>query len=600
MPQKSTLPSVFLSRAKSLLVRIPVPAIVRRHKWRSIIGLIVILLIVLFSFSFFRKAPPNYVTATAERGDIEQTVEAVGTITSERDLELQFPVSGVVESVLAKEGDSVKAGQKLVSLRAGSLAADVASASASVQSAEASLRAVQEGSRPEDIAIAEAELQNKKASLNAAQSTLASAETSLASSKQQLDALQREATTSLAGYVTTSTSTANGQLSAGLAALGTLDDVLANSDVQDAVIKNGSTEYDVIRNQVVAARQAIQIGQINTASVRDYKDALQSLTAARLALQRAADAANRLFAFISTMSETSYFTASDRETLKSTLAVEKSSIQSAVSSVDSAAKALQDAAASFDSKIVAQESDIASAESTKKKAESDIATYQSAVRISQAQLDLKKAGSRPSDIDGAVARVKQARADLARASARYNESILTAPVDGKITKVNVKIGEYTPAGPSVTLLGTSPYRVEMYTSEVDIPRVALTQSGYITLDAFPEENRDLVVHEIDPAATQIDGVAKYKVTLDFAKTYEDLKIGMKGDVTIISGFRKDVIKVPARSVIENDAGQKIVRILEKDGTVTEQPVEVGLESDSDIEVLSGLSGGETIIVLIKS
>jgi HlyD family secretion protein len=599
MNEKRSFWTAFKARFSTVLSRIPLPGWARRHPWRTGILVVVLLLVLLIGFALFRPTPPNYVTATVERGDIEQTVEAVGTVTSERDLELQFPVSGVVDNVLVKEGDNVKAGQRLVTLKAGSLAADVASASANVQSAEASLRAAQEGSRPEDIAIAEAELRNRQASLDAARASLTSAETTLANAKQQLTALQNEANVSLGGYVITSTSTVSAQLSEGQIALSTLDDVLTNTDVQDAIIKNGSGEYDSIRNNVVTARQSIFAGQSNNQAVRTYQDALASLTAARLALQRVADVTNRTFAFIAGLQETSYFTSSDRESLKSQIAAEKASVQSALSSADSAAKTLQDAAASYDSKIIAQQTTIASAESAKAKATTDIETYQTSVQISQAQLDLKRAGSRPADIDAAVARVKQARADLARASARYNESILTAPVDGIITKVNVRLGEYTPVGPSVTLLGKSPYRVEMYSSEVDIPLVALTQSGTIELDAFPDEARPLVVHEIDPAATQIENVSKYKITLDFTETYDDLKIGMKGDVTIITGLRTDVLKVPARSVIENDEGEEIVRVLDEDGKLTEVPVTTGLESDSDIEILSGLSGGETIVVLIK-
>jgi division/cell wall cluster transcriptional repressor MraZ len=51
------------------------------------------------------------------------------------------------------------------------------------------------------------------------------------------------------------------------------------------------------------------------------------------------------------------------------------------------------------------------------------------------------------------------------------------------------------------------------------------------------------------------------------------------------------------------AGAMDVDIVEvagdEDGKLTEVPVTTGLESDSDIEILSGLSGGETIVVLIK-
>jgi HlyD family secretion protein len=126
------------------------------------------ILIALAAFGLTRPKAPEYVTDTAKRGDILRTVEAVGTVISERDLALQFPVTGIVANVLVREGQSVRAGEKLALLRAGTLAADIASASAAVQSAQADLNALLEGTRPEDIAIAEAELQSKRAGLDVA------------------------------------------------------------------------------------------------------------------------------------------------------------------------------------------------------------------------------------------------------------------------------------------------------------------------------------------------------------------------------------------------------------------------------------------------
>ena len=77
--------------------------------------------------------------------------------------------------------------------------------------------------------------------------------------------------------------------------------------------------------------------------------------------------------------------------------------------------------------------------------------------------------------------------------------------DGIITKVNVKAGEMRPSSePSVTMLGDSPYRIEMFVSEVDIPKVKLGQSGSIKLDAFQNKRFDLKVNDIDSAATDKD------------------------------------------------------------------------------------------------
>ena len=185
-----------------------------------------------------RPAVPEYVTALAERGDLRQTVEAVGTVISERELELRFGASGIVQQVFVREGDKVTAGQRFAQLKAGSLAAGRASQAAALQSAQADLRALEEGTRPEDIAIAEADLQNKRASLQSAQQTLASAEQNILRAEEQLAVLRQEAGVALAGQVTSSLSTINEQLTSTENSLWTIDDVLNRTDVSDAIAKD--------------------------------------------------------------------------------------------------------------------------------------------------------------------------------------------------------------------------------------------------------------------------------------------------------------------------------------------------------------------------
>src|SRR3989338_3652229 len=159
---------------------------VRSHKWLATGGILLVFGIGGIAFAVTRPKQVEYVTALVERGDLRQTVEAIGTVISDRDLELQFLRTGIVEQILVKEGDLVKAGQTLARLRAAGEAADIASASARVTSAEADLRAMREGTRPEDIAIAEAQLQNSQAQLDVARSALQSAQRSVDSSEDEL------------------------------------------------------------------------------------------------------------------------------------------------------------------------------------------------------------------------------------------------------------------------------------------------------------------------------------------------------------------------------------------------------------------------------
>ncbi len=582
-----------------LLQRIKgIPSVLWRHKWKTLIALLVGVPVAYGAVTLSRPKPPEYVTAQAERGDLVQTVEAVGTVSSDRDLELQFKSSGIVAQVLVKQGDQVRPGQRLAVLRAGSMAAGVASAAAQVREAEAQLRLLREGSRPEDIAVSEANVQNKRALLAAAQTSLSVAEQAIDTAEENLDALRTEARTKLSGQVTLALATVNEKLARVEQALQAIDDVFANNDVQDAIIKDKPGEYDSLEKQREAARAAIQ--EIRALRVpADYEGALQALLKIRAGVVQSANVLDTAYRTVAALELTSYLTASGRETYKSTLASEKNAVLAALSALDSAVTSLQDASAAYDTKIAAQEAAIVTAQGQRDKAVADIRTYQASLGIDEAQLALKRAGSRQAEIDAADARVRQARAALARASADLSDTVITAPVAGQVTKVNVKPGELAPIGPAITLLGQSPLRVEMFVSEIDVPKVKLSQSGSIELDAFRDQPFSLRVSEIETAPTDVSGVAKYKVTLDFNALEEGVKIGMTGDAEIQTGRRDDVISVPLRAVLQDGEGNRIVRVLENSRAV-DRPVTTGMEgAGGNIEIVSGLKEGETVIVLIK-
>ena len=572
----------------------------RKHRTAVIITAVVLVVIGLPVSWLFKPAQAQYVTAVAQKGDLQQTVEAVGTITSERDLELKFPGAGIVEGVRVKEGDRVAAGQVLAQLRAGSLGAAVAMQSANLQSAVADLRKMEEGTRPEDIAIAEAQVANKRASLLVAQATLQSAQKSFAQAQEQLKTVEQEAATSLAGQVETSRSTLLTQLVGGETALATVDDILGKTIVQDAIIKmrpGGDVDVRTTRTKAQAAILDVR----RQADVVDYHDALKTLQAGQNAVNLAANAVDQLFALIGTLPETSYFSQALREEYRADCSAQRGLLQSASSAITTAYTGLQSATAGFDTKISTAQATITSSEGTMERAKADILTYQTAVQAQEADLALKKAGTRKADLDAARARVRQAQASLAQAQANYADTILRAPVDGSISHVNVKGGEATPVTePAITILGNSPFRVEMFVSEVDVPKLVQAQSGSIELDAFPDTEYKAHVSELDTAPTLVDGVSKYRVKLDFVYPHEEFKIGMTGDVTVVTGERNGIVFVPGRSVLEKD-GKRVVRILSADRKkVTEQEVTLGMEGQSgDVEVTKGLSGGETVVVLEK-
>lgn len=572
-----------------------------RHKIATVVTAVIALPIIGIVWFALSPTPPEYVTDVAKRGDLRQTVEAVGTVISDRDLNLQFGISGIVSNVYVKEGDVVRAGQRLAQLRAGNLAADIASAQARVAQAEADLREMESGARVEDVAVTEAEVANKRASLEVAKESLRSAESAVVTAETQLDVLQSEIETSLAGYVSTTKATVTQKLAAAQTSLSTIDGVFNNNDLLDAVIKHNPGGFDDLRAALHRTQQEINGLYASVNGVLTPVETLAAVDKAQVALTNAGTVATRAHTFVSTLPESSSFSNTDREAYKTQLAAERDALQAALSSLASETKSLRDAGASYTSQLASQEASLTSAKSARDKSSADIATFEASLRISEAQLALKKAPARDTDLASARAVVQQYRAALARSAADFANTVIVAPVSGTITKVPIKVGEFTPAGAAITMLGEAPYRIEMYVSEIDIPKIQLNQSGSVKLDAFPGEYFPLKASQIDNSSTDRDGVSKYRVRLDFLDQAQSqrVKLGMTGDAMIITGFRGDVIYVPIRAVLERDDGTEYVRVMRDDGTLEERTVQTGMEGEaSTIEVL-GIEEHETIVVLVK-
>jgi len=135
-----------------------------------LLALLAIGAVAFMAFALGRTESVAVVTATVERGDVEQLVSVSGVIEAEQTAELAFPVSGIVASVHVTEGDVVAAGDVLVSLETRVLNADRADARAALARAVATRDELAAGADPtaraataETITLKEATLATIKA-----------------------------------------------------------------------------------------------------------------------------------------------------------------------------------------------------------------------------------------------------------------------------------------------------------------------------------------------------------------------------------------------------------------------------------------------------
>jgi multidrug efflux pump subunit AcrA (membrane-fusion protein) len=131
----------------------------------------------------------------------------------------------------------------------------------------------------------------------------------------------------------------------------------------------------------------------------------------------------------------------------------------------------------------------------------------------------------------------------------------------------------------------------MDVDEADIGNVVEGQNVDVVLDAFPTNTLSLIVDKIDFVShTTSSGGNAFTVE---AKLLENssYRVGMSGNADIIIDSRRGVISVPSSSLLEDNY------LYVKRGKYFEKrKISVGLESDTQAEIISGLLEGDEVAI----
>ncbi len=226
------------------------------------------------------------------------------------------------------------------------------------------------------------------------------------------------------------------------------------------------------------------------------------------------------------------------------------------------------------------------------------------VKQTQAELAIKTASARDSDIKLAQANILSAKGQYQRAQAVYNNTRIIAPANGTITSVDTKLGELAPALKEVIILQSiSNIYIDSNINEANIIGLVIGMPVNITFDAFgPDKIFQGKIISIDPSSTLISGVVNYTIKVDVGKI-KNLRPGMTANLTIKVREKDEVVAVPSRSILVNENGSKYIRLItnSKNKKYKKVLVTTGLEGDNGlVEITKGLSLGQEFVVFIKS
>jgi len=221
--------------------------------------------------------------------------------------------------------------------------------------------------------------------------------------------------------------------------------------------------------------------------------------------------------------------------------------------------------------------------------------------------------------------VSQWQASVDEAMEQLSKTIFRAPMDGKVTRLNVEegqtviIGTMNNAGSLVlTISDLSVIEVVVQVDETDVPAISIGDSASIRIDAFGDREFTGHVTEIgnsaiNPPSRQAAGqqaAIDFEVVLTLELNDAVLRPDLSATADIVTESRAKVLGVPiialtvreeepdtsAADYSEDDELDDIEGVfMVSDGTVTFTAVEVGIAGQEYFEILSGISVGDTVV-----
>jgi HlyD family secretion protein len=224
------------------------------------------------------------------------------------------------------------------------------------------------------------------------------------------------------------------------------------------------------------------------------------------------------------------------------------------------------------------------------------------------------------------ATVRDARSSLAK-------TVIVSPMAGRITRLNVELGETAIMGTlnkdAATLLTISDMSVLetlVKVDETDVARISVGDSAIVEIDAFPDTTFVGKVVEISNSSVispttgqQADQAVDYEVRVQLLDPPPETRPDFSTTAKIITATRNAVLSIPiiALTVREHEpnenrdsaqvalgrraakeVGKRDVEgvfVVGSDSKVTFRPVKIGIAGEEYFEVMSGLTDGERIV-----
>ena len=233
---------------------------------------------------------------------------------------------------------------------------------------------------------------------------------------------------------------------------------------------------------------------------------------------------------------------------------------------------------------------------SKSLAPNDFQKYKAAYEHAKQDYEQAKAGGQNEDKALAKASYNQSAAHLEVVRKALSDATLCAPMDGYIANRSVEPGDTaSPGRPIFEIVQMDPVEVSVGVPETDVHLVRIGQQAEMTVPALPGKLFQGTVRVINVSADP--NTRTYMARITAANPEHLLRVGMVAEARIRGDRTVSMTTLPGDAVVRDPQGATQVYVYYPDQKrVYAKRVEIGAVVNKNVELKSGLSGNELIVL----
>jgi RND family efflux transporter MFP subunit len=188
---------------------------------------------------------------------------------------------------------------------------------------------------------------------------------------------------------------------------------------------------------------------------------------------------------------------------------------------------------------------------------------------------------------------------VSEAKRELEDLILTSPINGTVTYIDIKLGEEIKAQTTnkVTITDLSKIYVEADIDEIDIGKIRKGNKAKIVLDSYPDEELIGDIYYISQIGDESTGAVTYKVKLDIVDTKElIIRTLMSVSIDIEIKGVENVLILPNSTITEKDNKKFVTLVIGEEKKEVE--IKTGYSDGINTEIISGLKEGDKVLIKI--